>query len=251
MANFDSSRLSPADQSAFAAWQQRLRGYVASNRGAVPAELTYALQHPDYLQQHPELQEAYNLVSGAELPGSIRTQLQSYHPTWGHGAGMAENTGLWDKWETWLQLGLGAGLGGVAAAGLTGAGAAGGSGAAASGGSMPAVGVAPFSGLPGGIGAGVGSAGWGAGAAGAAGAAGSIPGWLDTVLKAAPVGAGLINHFASGDGPGGGGGAGGNMPPELSELLALSMKRMRDQEPLFQSVTKQALAGLPTYAQGK
>lgn len=40
----------------------------------------------------------------------------------------------------------------------------------------------------------------------------------------------------------------GALPPELQELLKLSMDRMRSQEPLFQAVTRQALAGLPDYA---
>jgi hypothetical protein len=38
------------------------------------------------------------------------------------------------------------------------------------------------------------------------------------------------------------------MSPEMEQLLALSMKRMQDQEPLFQAATRQALAGLPAYA---
>lgn len=263
MANFDTSRLSPADQAAYAAWQRRLDAYVASNGGGVPAAITYALAHPDYLRQHPELQAAYNLVSGAELPTAIRTQLQDYHPVWNNGGGMAENTGAFDKWQTWLQLGLGAGLGGTAAAGLLG----GGAGAAGGGGTLAAENVAPFAGLPGGISATEG----GAGLAGTAGGASALPahlggtgpgvpsggggagagGILDTILKYAPVGAGLVQHFASGNGPGGDAGQAGQVPPELSELLKTSMDRMRAQEPLFQAVTKQALAGLPTYAQGK
>lgn len=139
-------------------------------------------------------------------------------------------------------IGVGAGLTGAGAAGLFGGG-----GSAAGGGAMAAENVAPFSGLPGAI------PGAGAGALPAVGA-GALPaaggGLLDTILKVAPVGAGLVNKLATG-GFGGDAGPAGQMSPELQQLLELSMKRMQDQEPLFQSVTKQALAGLPTYAQGK
>ena len=48
---------------------------------------------------------------------------------------------------------------------------------------------------------------------------------------------------------GGGNGSGnGNasMPPELQQLLAMAMQRMSQQEPLFQSINAQAMAGLPT-----
>ena len=88
----------------------------------------------------------------------------------------------------------------------------------------------------------------GAAAAGGVGAGGGL---LETILKAAPVGAGLVNKLASGGFGGGETGPAGQMSPELQQLLQMSMKRMQAQEPLFQSVTKQALAGLPTYAQGK
>lgn len=53
--------------------------------------------------------------------------------------------------------------------------------------------------------------------------------------------------------PGGNSGApngANNLPPELQQMLALSVQRMRDQEPLFQAINRQALAGLPTYAKG-
>ena len=36
------------------------------------------------------------------------------------------------------------------------------------------------------------------------------------------------------------------MPPELQQLLAMAMQRMSQQEPLFQSINAQAMAGLPT-----
>lgn len=57
---------------------------------------------------------------------------------------------------------------------------------------------------------------------------------------------GLTGGFGGGSGSGG---SGGGTPPELSALLADAMKRMQSQQPLFDSVTRQAQAGLPTYAQ--
>ncbi len=142
---FDPSQLSAADQSAFAQWQQSLRAYVQQNGGAIPAPVSYALAHPEYLQQHPELQEGYNIVSGATLPPGVREATKDFHPVWGTSkggdAGMEKNSGLWNKWETWLQIGLGGavaapvvlpalGVGGAATAGTTGATAAGTGGAA-------------------------------------------------------------------------------------------------------------------------
>lgn len=59
-----------------------------------------------------------------------------------------------------------------------------------------------------------------------------------------PVGMGLLGRGMRGSG----GGIGGNaaMSPELQALLGLAMRRMQDQEPLFQSINAQALGGLPT-----
>ncbi len=112
---FDPSSLSLADQQAFAQWQQSLQQYVAQNGGGVPAPVTYALAKPDYVQSHPELKEGYDIVSGANLPPTVKAALQGYHPTWGKAgeptnANMTKNSGLWSKWETWLQIGLGAGV---------------------------------------------------------------------------------------------------------------------------------------------
>lgn len=42
------------------------------------------------------------------------------------------------------------------------------------------------------------------------------------------------------------GAAAANLPPEFQQLLALAMRRMADQEPLFQAVNAQAMGGLPT-----
>ncbi len=144
---FDPSQLSAADQSAFAQWQQQFRDYIAQT-GGPSAPLTYALAHPDYLKDHPELREGYDIITGASLPPTVKSQLKDFHPIWsGSNTGNLEkNSGLWSKWETWLQLGLGgavayevipaiaAGSGGTAAggaaAGSGGAGAAGGATAA-------------------------------------------------------------------------------------------------------------------------
>ncbi len=155
---FDPSSLSPADQAAFGQWQQQLQQYVAQNGGAIPAPVSYALAHPEYLQQHPELRQDVDIVSGSQLPPTTREALKDYHPNWGGDTqGMQKNSGLWSKWETWLQIGLGAGVaaevapaiaaaasssaaapaaGGTAAAttgGTVGTGAAGAGGAAAGG----------------------------------------------------------------------------------------------------------------------
>ncbi len=142
---FDPSQLSAADQSAFAQWQQQLRAYVAANGGGPPAPVTYALAHPEYLRDHPELQEGYDIVSGANLPPTVKSELKDYHPNWGSG-NFDKNSGLWSKWETWLQIGLGgavayevipaiaAGSGGTAAGGA----AAGSGGASAAGGATAA-----------------------------------------------------------------------------------------------------------------
>jgi len=45
---------------------------------------------------------------------------------------------------------------------------------------------------------------------------------------------------------GGGGGTNTQIPPELQQLLQMSMQRMTSQDPLFRSINAQAMAGLPT-----
>lgn len=47
-------------------------------------------------------------------------------------------------------------------------------------------------------------------------------------------------------GAGGGGGTNTTMPPELQQLLQMSLQRMTAQDPLFKSINAQAMAGLPT-----
>ncbi len=160
---FDPSQLSAADQSAFAQWQQSLRAYVQQNGGAIPAPVSYALAHPEYLQQHPELRQDVDIVSGSQLPPTTRAALKDYHPNWGGDTpGMQKDSGLFNKWETWLQLGLGGALGGVAAAGALGGAAAAPAATTAGGGSAAAGTTA---------GAAAGTAGAGAGAAGTGAAA--------------------------------------------------------------------------------
>lgn len=74
------------------------------------------------------------------------------------------------------------------------------------------------------------------------GGSGGIPG---IVRRAAPLAAGAIAGRTA-FGGGGGTGASAQIPPELTELLRMSLQRVRDQEPLFQSITAQARGGLPT-----
>ncbi len=147
---FDPSSLSPADQAAFGQWQQQLQQYVQQNGGAIPAPVSYALAHPEYLQQHPELRQDVDIVSGSQLPPTTREALKDYHPNWGGDTpGMQKNSGLWSKWETWLQIGLGAGVASyvapaiaAAASGSAAAPAAGGTAAATTGGTAAGTGAA-------------------------------------------------------------------------------------------------------------
>lgn len=125
MATFNPASLSALDQAAYSRWQQQMAAFLRQN-GGISAGVSYAQAHPEYLQSHPELQQEYNLVTGASLPPAVKSALQGYHvATSGTPANLTadfqKNRGLWGNWETYLQLGLGAGLGGVAAAGLMGA----------------------------------------------------------------------------------------------------------------------------------
>lgn len=152
----------------------------------------------------------------------------------------------WDQWGKGATIGMGTAIAGGYGAGLLNdLMAAGGATGAGAGGVLPStpIGTGAVQGL-GNLGAVGGGVGAGAGAAAAAGGGGI----LDTLLKLAPVGAGLVGKLASGGFGGGNSGPGGQMSPELQQLLQLSMQRMQSQEPLFQAVTKQALGGLPTYA---
>jgi hypothetical protein len=206
---FDPSKLSAGDQAAFSQWQQRLQAYVAQNGGGIPAPVSYALAHPEYLGQHPELQRDYELVSGAMLPSTAREQLRDYNPAWGNargegGVGMQKKSGLFDKWETWLQLGLGAAVAApVALPALGVGGAAGGSSAAAGGAAAGASAVPALEGgatLAANLG-GAGALGAGGAAAGTAGAASTASQFWDKVLgksKADKIltGVGLAGNLA-------------------------------------------------------
>lgn len=78
-------------------------------------------------------------------------------------------------------------------------------------------------------------------ATGGDGSPGGVPGIL---RRAAPLAAGAVaGRSAFG---GGGSPTAAPIPPELTELLRMSLQRVRDQEPLFQSITAQARGGLPT-----
>ncbi len=207
---FDPSQLSPADQAAYAQWQQQLRQYVAANGGGVPAPITYALLKPDYIKDHPELQEGYDIVSGANLPPTVKDAVKGYHPVWGDAqgkgdAGMSKDSGLFNKWETWLQLGLAGAVGGVGAAGALGGAAGGGAGAASAGSGAAAV---PALGGGATLAANLGGAGaLGAGGAGTAAAAAATGGTLaSTALPTsyvAPIsGSAGISSAAEGIGAG-------------------------------------------------
>lgn len=84
-------------------------------------------------------------------------------------------------------------------------------------------------------------------------AAGTVAGgtdWGRILKKILPAAATIIPGVATGAlGGGPGGGAPGDVPPELRDLLALSMQRVQDQQPLVDATNRQALRGLPTYAQ--
>lgn len=72
--------------------------------------------------------------------------------------------------------------------------------------------------------------------------------WQQLLRAGIPLGALAAGRMANGGGDGMGSGDG--LPPELQQLLAMSLQRMRDQEPLFQAVNQQAFAGLPAYVKG-
>lgn len=80
-------------------------------------------------------------------------------------------------------------------------------------------------------------------------ASASEPLWHKIAKLAAPVAATVLPRLVANPGGPGGGGPTTGTPPELSALLADAMKRMQSQQPLFDSVNRQAQAGLPTYAQ--
>ena len=144
-------------------------------------------------------------------------------------------TGQWDPQEvkgafshpeTWLQLGLGAGLGGVAALGptiggasATGAGGGAGGATAGAGGAATAAKVA-------------------SGALGAAGKSQSPSLGQEALAALAGIVPGLIARSQSQN----------IVPPELTQLMQNATARTNYQNPLFQAASQQAFAGLPNYA---
>ena len=90
----------------------------------------------------------------------------------------------------------------------------------------------------------------GAAASGTAAAA-SAPWWRELVPDSPQdylrLGAGLLPLLGRAfSGGGGDGGQGPGASPELSELLGISMNRVKAQEPLFQNINRQMQAGLPS-----
>lgn len=118
---FNPSGLSPADQAAFQAWQQKAQGLLQG--GGLPAELSYAYQHPEYLTQHPELKQAVDVMKGTELPETVKNAVSQQlggntNFDWSGGqAGIAKHKGIWSQPETWIQIALGSAIGGAGAAG--------------------------------------------------------------------------------------------------------------------------------------
>jgi len=87
---------------------------------------------------------------------------------------------------------------------------------------------------------------------------GGVQGYPQDIGGSTPSGGGAIGNAASqaggggttsGGGTSGGGTGGASLPPQLEALLNMMLSRMQMQDPLFQSVTNQALWGLPKYAQ--
>lgn len=107
--------------------------------------------------------------------------------------------------------------------------------------------IGPGAGLAAAGGGATGGALSGAGAGGVT-AAGSARNWLGPlVTAAAPV---VARGISGGSGTGGGTNGGSNVPPELMELLQEAIRRQQEQRPLFSAVSRQALAGLPSYVKG-
>lgn len=182
-------------------------------------------------------------------------------------------TGQYERKIDWNNiLGLAAGAEPFAAAGIAAAGAGGGVAGSAptmGGGETLAANLGSGSALVGapaslttpltvgGAGVGAGSVAPSAGVGGAtsgAATAGSAAG-LGGIGKALkdlgiPLGIAAAGKAMTGGFGGGDGGGSSDLPPELQQLLQLSMDRMRSQGPLFDAVNRQALAGLPTYAKG-
>lgn len=140
---FNPSVLPAQDQAAYNNWKAQAQQYLQG--GSLPAELSYALAHPEYLKQHPELQDAYNTLTGANLPPSVKAAVQQQlggntNFDWSGGqAGIAKHKGVWSQPETWIQLALAGTVGGAAAGGAF-AGSGGGAAAGAAPTAAPTLG---------------------------------------------------------------------------------------------------------------
>jgi hypothetical protein len=76
---------------------------------------------------------------------------------------------------------------------------------------------------------------------GGGGNGGGIPWYGKAAAAAIPA---VLGRTLGGGGSNGGGN--GSLPPELQQLLQMSLQRMSSQDPLFRSINAQAMAGLPT-----
>lgn len=72
---------------------------------------------------------------------------------------------------------------------------------------------------------------------GGGGGGGALPTWIRHLAPALATLPAAVNHFGGNDQT--------SMSPELQQLLALALKRMSSQQPLFDAINQQALAGLP------
>jgi hypothetical protein len=211
---FDPSRLSPQDQQAYLQWKQAvqahgtptaLESYLIRKPTATLADINKGVTRGGYTAQDlADAQKNADLLSGRTLPATIRQQLANYHVNTDT-AQMERNKGLWSLPETYIQIALGAGLGGAAAAGLgatawapaataqTAAPAA--SGAAAAGGSAAAGGAAGAS-IPADV-AGLAGSGFGEAAA-PAWASGGLVGSGEATLESSPGWAGGASSTAAG-----------------------------------------------------
>jgi hypothetical protein len=131
--------------------------------------------------------------------------------------------------------------GAMVGGGLLGAHALGGAlggGGAAAGGGMAAQNVAPFSGLPGGIGAGGGAGGAAAGAGLAAQTASGFN--MGDLLKYIVGGGAVVGGLTGAGQP--------DMPQGMEDLLGLQKRRLEASNPLYESVLRLAFSRMPTGA---
>lgn len=170
----------------------------------------------------------------------------------GAGAGVGGMGGLMASSAVVPSAALGAG-GGLA----TGVGLGGIAGLAGAGYTVPSATLAANGGIP--AGAGVGGLGGLAPASytvpsATLGANGGIPAGTSAGRKIADaIGRVATNVIPAvvGRAISGGNDSTGGLSPELQQLLQMSIKRMTQQQPLFESINRQAMAGLPTAYQQK